>query len=200
MFFGVFRLLWKLAVFIATIVLIYFAVTFVQVWLTSRHYEPKQAGAIVVMGAAQYDGVPSPDLAARLDQALLLYQKGYAHIIVVTGSKEKGDAYTEAEASSRYLISKGVSADDIIEVGGSDSYENLAEAAPELRRRGVTNILVVTDPFHEDRSLAIASALGLDPSPDADADIAHQGSCDDSIFPKGDRRRRSRPYHRLQSP
>ena len=52
-------------------IFLYFAVTLVQVWLTSRHYDPHPAGAIVVMGAAQYNGVPSPDLAARLNEALI---------------------------------------------------------------------------------------------------------------------------------
>jgi uncharacterized SAM-binding protein YcdF (DUF218 family) len=158
------RLIWKFSLVFLAIVVLYFAVTFVQVWLTSRHYQPRQAGAIVVMGAAQYDGVPSPDLAARLNQALKLYKEGYAHTIVVTGSKERGDLYTEAEASQRYLISKGVPADNIIMVGGSDSYDNLSDTANELRKRGVRHVLVVTDPFHEDRSLAIASDVGLIPS------------------------------------
>jgi len=59
-------------------VVLYFAVTAVQVWLTSRKYEPHKADAIVVMGAAQYDGTPSPDLAARLDEAITLYHEGWA--------------------------------------------------------------------------------------------------------------------------
>ena len=81
--------------------------TAVQVWLTGRRYEPRAAGAIVVMGAAQYNGVPSPDLAARLDQAVILWRDRYATDIMVTGSKEPGDRYTEAEASARYLTAAG---------------------------------------------------------------------------------------------
>ena len=59
----------RIAILIVTVIVLYFAVTLVQVWLTSRQYDPHSAGAILVMGAAQYDCVPSPDLAARLDQA-----------------------------------------------------------------------------------------------------------------------------------
>ncbi len=116
------------------------------------------------MGAAQYNGVPSPDLQARLDEALVLFHAGDAHLIVVTGSKEKGDVYTEAEAGARYLENKGVPADDILEAGGNDSYRNISDAAPLLKARQVTTVLVATDPFHEDRSMAISSGLGLTPS------------------------------------
>jgi len=153
-----------LALFVAAAV-VYYVVTLVQVWLTSRKYDPVPAQAIVVMGAAQYNGVPSPDLQARLDQALILFQQGYAHLIVCTGSKEPGDAYTEAEAGKTYLESKGVPATDILEVGGRDSWTNLALAADQLRPRGDTNVIVVTDPFHEDRSMAIATDVGLTPHP-----------------------------------
>jgi len=146
-------------------VVVYFVVTLAQVWLTSRQYEPRPAQAIVVMGAAQYDGVPSPDLRARLDEALILYQEGYAPLVAVTGSKEKDDQFTEAEASATYLESKGVPAGDIVEGGGDDSWRNLTSVAPALRAKGVHTVLVVTDPFHEDRSMAIASALGFGPYP-----------------------------------
>jgi uncharacterized SAM-binding protein YcdF (DUF218 family) len=117
------------------------------------------------MGAAQYNGVPSPDLAARLDQAEILWRGHYATHIMVTGSKEPGDAYTEAQASARYLIDAGIPGGDILEAGGGDSWQNLALAAPALRARGVTTVLITTDPFHEARSMAIASQLGFTPYP-----------------------------------
>jgi uncharacterized SAM-binding protein YcdF (DUF218 family) len=156
-----FRLVWRVAAVVVGLVVVYVLVTAVQVWLTGRRYDPQAAGAIVVMGAAQYDGVPSPDLAARLDEAKLLWQEHYATDIMVTGSKEPGDQFTEAEASARYLIDAGIPGRDIFESGGSDSWQNLSLAAPTLKARGDTTVLIATDPFHEDRSLAIASSLGL---------------------------------------
>ena len=159
------RLALRLVGLVVTVIVLYLAVTAVQVWLTSRRYEPHQAGAIVVMGAAQYDGVPSPDLRARLDQARLLWTQRYATDVMVTGSKEPGDQFTEAEASARYLEAEGVPAHDILEAGGSDSWQNLDQAAPTLLARGDKVVLIVTDPFHEARSLAIASSVGLEPSP-----------------------------------
>lgn len=144
---------------------VYYLVTLAQVWLTSREYAPVHAQAIVVMGAAQYNGAPSPDLRARLDEALLLFRHGYAPLVVTTGSKEPGDRYTESGTGARYLESKGVPAADIVAVGGRSTWANLALAAAALHARGATDVLVVTDPFHEDRSMAVATAVGLTPHP-----------------------------------
>jgi len=155
----------KVLVLVLTGLLLYYVVTLVQVWLTSRQYDPLSAQAIVVMGAAQYNGVPSSDLRARLDQALILFREGYAHLIVCTGYKEPLDHFTEAESERRYLIGKGVPSVDIWKVGGRDSWTNLALAADRLRPRGDTDVLIVTDPFHEDRSMAIATDVGLTPHP-----------------------------------
>ncbi len=160
------RFVLRLVALVVTVLVVYLLVTAGQVWLTSRRYEPHHAGAIVVMGAAQYNGVPSPDLRARLDEAGLLWHQGYAGTIMVTGSKEPGDHYTEAEASARYLMQVAqVPGRDILEAGGTDSWANLADAAPTLLARGDSTVLIVTDPFHEARSLAIASSLQLRPSP-----------------------------------
>lgn len=155
----------KIVILLITALLLYYVVTLVQVWLTSRRYDPVGAQAIVVMGAAQYNGVPSPDLMARLDQALVLFHQGYAHLIVCTGYKEPGDTYTEAEAGRTYLVSKGVPAADILEAGGRDTWTNLALAADLLRPKGDSNVLIVTDPFHEARSLAVATDVDLSPHP-----------------------------------
>jgi uncharacterized SAM-binding protein YcdF (DUF218 family) len=159
------RFILRLVTFVVAGIVIYLAVTAVQVWHTGRRYEPRAAGAIVVMGAAQYNGVPSPDLAARLNQAEVLWRQHYATTVMVTGSKEPGDRYTEAEASARYLLAAGIPGRDIFESGGSDSWQNLSLAAPTLLARGDRAVLVVTDPFHEARSLAIASSVGLVPYP-----------------------------------
>jgi uncharacterized SAM-binding protein YcdF (DUF218 family) len=159
------RLAIRLTILVVLGILTYFSVTLVQVWLTSRQYDPHPAQAILVMGAAQYNGIPSPDLQSRLDEALTLFHAGDANLIMVTGSKEKGDVYTESEAGARYLVAHHVPADDILQAGGHDSYQNVADAAPELRARHDTVILVATDPFHEFRSMAIASSFGFHPSP-----------------------------------
>ena len=165
MIFAPLRLALRIISLLLTALVVYFAVSLVQVWLTSRQYDPHTADAIMVMGAAQYNGVPSPDLAARLNEALKLFDNKDSSLIVLTGGKEKGDVYTESEAGATYLHAKGVPLIDILQVGGNTTYQNVADAAPELRFRHATTVLVTTDPFHEDRSMAISSALGLVPSP-----------------------------------
>jgi uncharacterized SAM-binding protein YcdF (DUF218 family) len=163
----------RLIVLVVLVIVAYLAVTLVQVWLTGRHYDARPAQAIVVMGAAQYDGVPSPDLAARLNEAEVLWRDHLAPLVVVTGSKEPGDVFTEAEASARYLEAAGIPAGDIDQVGGRDSWENMALASGVLLERGDRRVLVVTDRFHEDRSLAIAASVGLTayPTPTATSPI-----------------------------
>jgi uncharacterized SAM-binding protein YcdF (DUF218 family) len=166
MLFAPLRWALRLAILVVTVIVLYFGVTLVQVWLTSRQYDPHPAGAILVMGAAQYDCVPSPDLAARLDQAAILYHQGYAKLIMLTGNKKPGDVCTEAESGARYLEQmKGIPRSAILEAGGDDSYQNIADAQPALVAHHATVVLVTTDPFHEDRSMAIASDLSLTPSP-----------------------------------
>src|SRR5271166_4337082 len=90
----------RIAFLVLALFVLYFGVTLAQVWLTSRQYDPHPAGAILVMGAAQYDCVPSPDLKARLDQAAQLYKEGYAPLIMVTGYKEPGDKCTESQSGA----------------------------------------------------------------------------------------------------
>lgn len=159
------RWAFKFVLVVLLALVVYYAVTLVQVWLTSRQYDPVPAQAIIVMGAAQYNGRPSPDLEARLNQALILYRQGYARLIVCTGSKEPGDNYTEAETGQAYLESQGVAAADILEAGGRTTWTNLFLASEELKPRGDSDVLIVTDPFHEDRSMAIATDVGLTPHP-----------------------------------
>ena len=165
MIFGPIRLAIRIVSLLLVALVIYLAVSLDQVWLTSRQYKPHPAAAIVVMGAAQYNGVPSPDLQARLNEAVILFKKGYANLIVVTGGKEKGDLHTEAGTGATYLASQGIPSSDILQAGGNDTYENVADAVPLLKARTATTVLVTTDPVHEDRSMAISSSFGLTPSP-----------------------------------
>ena len=132
------RFIVRVVTFVVTLILIYLVVTAVQVWLTSRRYEPRPAGAIVVMGAAQYDGVPSPDLAARLDEAEILWHQHFAPTIMVTGSKEPGDRLYRGAGLGPLPGGGRHPGRDILEAGGSDTWENLSVAAPLLVASGAT--------------------------------------------------------------
>lgn len=144
------------------VVVVYLGVTFVQVWLEARHDGAHPAQAIIVLGAAQYDGRPSPVLQARLDHTLDLWHRHLAATIFVTGGKQPGDRFTEAAASANYLIARGVPDGSILrEVSGRDSWQSLAVAALYLKRDGKTDVILVSDPFHALRVGNMARELGL---------------------------------------
>jgi len=151
-----------LAVFALGVV--YLGVTFLQVWLASRRDQARPVQAIVVLGAAQYNGRPSAVLRARLDHAYDLWHRGLSKTVVVTGGREPGDRFTEATASANYLESKGVPDADVLrETGGRNSWESLAASATFLRQRGLHTVLLVSDPFHNERITLMADELGLRP-------------------------------------
>ena len=149
----------------ALVVLIYFAAAFADVVSASRHNDsPGRSDAIIVLGAAQYNGRPSPVLKRRLDHAFDLYNAKVARLIVVTGGRKPGDRITEASASANYLIARGVSDARIArEVQGTDTYTSMAAASRFLKKREVQRVTIVTDGYHAARVAAIASELGLDP-------------------------------------
>lgn len=153
----------RTAVMLLVIAVAYLGVTFVQVWMASGRDQARPADAIVVLGAAQYDGEPSPVLARRLDHAAELYAQGIAPVIVVTGGNQPGDRFTEATAGANYLIRLGVPDAAIRrEVQGESSWESLAAAARFLRADGTTSVVLVSDPYHAMRIDGIAAELGLD--------------------------------------
>jgi uncharacterized SAM-binding protein YcdF (DUF218 family) len=145
--------------------LLYYAVTLIQVVRAGRQTDPDPAEAIVVLGAAQYDGRPSPQLASRLDHALELYEEGVAPVVMVTGGNQPGDRFTEAEASANYLLDRGVPKSAIMrEDVGHTTFESLAAAADQLLAADRDDVVVVTDPYHSLRSKLIAEEVGLDAS------------------------------------
>lgn len=166
MIFWPLRLAIKITSIVLTLLLIYFAITFVQIWLTGRERSTANAQAILVFGTAELNGTPSAELTDRLNEALALFDAGRAPLIVVTGGKRPGDVYTEAGVSAAYLVAHGVPKADIIQGGGGDTWANVASVLPALRAQHVTTVLTVTDPFHEYRAMAICSAQGLSPQPD----------------------------------
>ena len=155
----------RIAAWVAVVSLIavaYYGVTLYQVHSTGRSDQARAVDAIVVMGAAQYDGRPSPQLAARLDHAVELWSTGLAKVVVVTGGNQPGDRFTEADASAKYLVAHGVPAGSILKESlGHSSYASLDGVATILHQRGLFRILLVTDPFHSLRSRLIAQELGL---------------------------------------
>ncbi len=140
----------------------YVGVTFVQVWVASGQDGARDAEAIVVLGAAQYNGSPSPVLKNRLDHALELYQDGRAPMVVVTGGRQPGDRFTEASSGYNYLREHGVPDAAIrLEVQGRTTYESLAATARFLETEGIDDVLLVSGPAHSKRLQGIAADVGL---------------------------------------
>ena len=141
---------------------VYFLVSLVQVWNTGRSADRQPVEAIVVLGAAQYDGRPSPQLQARLDHALELWNLNLASYIVVTGGKQEGDRFTEAATSRKFFESRGVASDLIFEENsGTTTYASLFAVSQIASERKISRVLIVSDPFHVLRAKLIAQEVGL---------------------------------------
>lgn len=164
------RLPFKIAGALVAVGVVYLVATFGQVWWASRQHSDASASAIVVMGAAQWNGRPSPDLKDRLDHAAALFRAGRAGEIIVTGGKQKGDRVTQGVTGYDYLTGIGIPAGDVkLENQGTNSYTELSAAANIMRSQHLRpDVLLVSDPYHSLRISQIATELGLSPhvSPD----------------------------------
>ncbi len=135
----------------------------VRTVVVAHQDERESADAILVLGAAQYDGRPSAVFQARLDHALELYRDKVSAHLVTVGGGQLGDRLTEAEAGRRYLIGKGVPSSAILTVGvGDDTLVSLRAAADPMRARGWRSVVIVTDPWHSARSKMMTNDLGFD--------------------------------------
>lgn len=136
-----------------------------------------QAGpvdAIVVLGAAQYNGRPSPVFRARLDHAATLYRAGLAPVVLVTGGIGRRDTLSEAAVGARYLAGRGLPRAAVVALpAGADTYASLAEVGGWFRGRGSRRVLLVSDAFHLLRLRVLAARLALEPytSPAPDSPI-----------------------------
>lgn len=155
---------------------LYVAITFISIVSVGHSDTGGTADAVVVMGAAQYDGTPSPLLESRLQHALDLYNQGRVRIIAVTGGKIPGDRFTEAAASRRWLTDRGVPSSAIIrEDVGRSTWESLSSLAPVLRMNNISSVLVSTDRWHMQRCLLSLRDLSIEAKPSATATSPLQG-------------------------
>lgn len=169
------RWVFALTLFVIVAVPLAIAAIMGMVYWQARTDEARPVDAIVILGAAQYNGRPSPVLEARLDHALDLWNRGLATRIVVTGGKQAGDAYTEAETEATYLIERGVPEDAILyENTAHDTWDSMQGVAAVLKEAGLSRVLIVSDGFHLLRAELMARHLGLTPysSPATESPIA----------------------------
>jgi uncharacterized SAM-binding protein YcdF (DUF218 family) len=139
--------------------------------------EAQPADAIVVLGAAQYNGRPSPVLKARLDHTFDLYSRGYAPVIITTGGYGPDPNFSEAHVSTQYLIKRGVDPGNIVTDQGSvTSYDSIQAAAALMQAKEWKAVLVVSDGFHLYRLKKMFEGHGIvaytSPAPDSPIEMA----------------------------
>ncbi|OYV73225.1 MAG: hypothetical protein B7Z72_02965, partial [Gemmatimonadetes bacterium 21-71-4] len=156
---------WKRAVpVVAAVLLVGWLISLGTVIVWGRRDTARPAGAIVVLGAAQYAGRPSPVLRARLDHAIDLWNRGLAARFVLTGGTGEGDTTSEAAVGRRYAIRHGVLAAAILlEPDGRTTAQSMHAVATLLRAEGRDSVILVSDPFHMLRLTILAHEAGLTP-------------------------------------
>ena len=149
-------------VVVALFVLWVISATAVLIWASRDEARPAQA--IVVLGAAQYAGKPSPVLRARLDHALDLWNRHLATLLILTGGTGAGDTTSEAAVGRTYARKRGVPDSAIlIENEGRTTSESMRAVAGMLEVRGLQTALLVSDPFHMLRLRILAKRFGFTP-------------------------------------
>jgi uncharacterized SAM-binding protein YcdF (DUF218 family) len=148
---------------LALLALAAWALCIAAIHLWGRRDEARPADAIVVLGAAHYDGRPSPVFRARLDHAVRLYERGVAPVLVMTGGQAPGDTVSEAAVGRRYAIRQGVPEDAVlVERGaGMTTVESMQAVARLMEGRGMQTAVLVSDPFHMLRLKLLARQVGL---------------------------------------
>jgi uncharacterized SAM-binding protein YcdF (DUF218 family) len=139
------------------------ASTALAIWWTARQDSRPASDAIVVLGTAQYNGVPSSIFEARLEHAIALYEDGVAPVIVTVGGKADGDQFTEAEAGRAYLADSGIPEDALLAVEeGVDTLESMRVVAAAFEERGWSTAVLVSDPWHAMRAERMAEDAGME--------------------------------------
>lgn len=139
------------------------ALSVAAVYIWGERDEARPADAIVVLGAAHYDGRPSPVLRARLDHAVDLWEAGLAPVLITTGGQAPGDTVSEAVVGSRYAERAGVPGGAILtERSGMTTRESMAAVAAIMRERELESAILVSDPFHMLRLKLLARREGIE--------------------------------------
>ncbi len=150
-----------LAAVVASLLLV--VATAGAIWWTARQDARPSSDAIVVLGSAQYDGVPSSIFEARLEHALRLFESGVAPVVVTVGGKADGDRMSEAEAGAQYLADAGVPGDALLPVPeGADTLESMRSVSRVLDEQGWSTAVLVTDPWHAMRTERMAEDAGIE--------------------------------------
>jgi uncharacterized SAM-binding protein YcdF (DUF218 family) len=153
---------WNLLLVVSAAALVSIAWLSVRIERVGARDEAQPADVILVLGAAEYNGHPSPVLRARLDHAVELYRRKLAPRILTTGGAGGDPVFTEGTVGRAYLMSQGVPPDAIIvENEGDTTVYSVASAAEIIRRMGLASAIVVSDGYHVYRVKKMLEARGL---------------------------------------
>jgi len=174
MIFWPFKLALRIVSALSMLVILYFAITFVQIWLTGHEHSKESAQAILVFAPPRTTAAVGGAHGAPPSRAHSL-QAGTRTVDRRHRRERPGDDYTEAGVSATYLEDHGVPAKRILKGAGNDTWQNVTTVMPLLKKHHIVTVLTVTDPFHEYRAMAISSAQGLapQPSPVSDSPTIH---------------------------
>jgi uncharacterized SAM-binding protein YcdF (DUF218 family) len=157
------RIVLNASVLAATVLVVYIAYLSVRIERQSTIDEARPADVILVLGAAEYRGRPSPVLRARLDHAFDLYQHGMAPRIMTTGGAGGDPVFTEGGVGRSYLIGRGVPSESVVVENESEStVESVAMASEIMQRMGLRSVIVVSDGYHIFRVKRILQRRGFE--------------------------------------
>jgi uncharacterized SAM-binding protein YcdF (DUF218 family) len=157
------RLLWRLISRLLLVVVAVWLASVTCVVLWGRRDSTSAADAIVVLGAAQYAGRPSPVLRSRLDHAYDLWRRDLATRVILTGGRGTGDTTSEAEVGRAYLGRRGIPGRSmLVETSGRSTEESLDAVVLMMREEGISRVLLVSDPFHMFRLQVLSWQRGID--------------------------------------
>jgi len=165
MMFLVFKIVKRVLIFILSLIIIIPAYTSFRIWDTGKHAQPVSSDVIVVLGAAEYNGVASDVLQARLLEASKIYHQGLAKRIITVGSNQKGDLYTEASVGATWLQKHGVTGNLVKPISvGVDTQTSTRAFVDQMNRAGEHSVIIVTDEYHCLRAMTMARDLGVSTS------------------------------------
>jgi vancomycin permeability regulator SanA len=162
--FFLFRIIRRLIAVVLLLVVVVPSYVSYQIWHTGHNAKPVASDAIVVLGAAQFNGVPTPILSARIEDARALYRAGLAPLIITVGAGAKGDNFSEAQSSATTLErgSHVVKAAKVVTISvGRDTLSSTVAYAAYARAHNLRSVIIATDPYHCYRAMAMAHDLGL---------------------------------------
>ena len=133
-----------------------------RVWYTANHIVPTASDAIIVLGAAQFDGVPSPVLEARLLEAKRIFSANLAPRILTVGSRAPGDRTTEAASGFYWLVDHGVAKEFVNSIPyGRDTLASTKSYVGVMKKLNLKSAIIVTDQYHCLRAITMAQDLGI---------------------------------------